>query len=647
MAGITQIHRHRQTDWHRTSRRLRTRRALWATFALATLATAMAPWAQAQVSIQARLDTDSPYVGDEVHYILVINAGGQALDSAPRYPDFEGFERAGAPMEQTRSSFSNINGRMSSVTTYQYTLPLVVQREGALRIAPTTVRIGGTEHASNPVEVTSRTPSTEGLPETLAREGIVPARAPGDNRLSEYLRDKIFLRPVISNLNPYLREQVVVSYYLYIDTELYQQRMLQSFRQRPWEPDSTALFESRIVDAGASGGQLSATSEVIDGREYYRALLLQTVLLPLRQGQTELPMFRARADVGVRFNTTAIQLNTRSFPLSIRPLPSEGRPADFSGAVGDFTITASINQSVVKEYDVAELRLVIEGTGNVATIAEPNLDPMDGIEVFSSDGETETEMRDGKFGGRKVFNIVLQPSQPGILTIPPVGFNFFNPQTAQYQTIQANPLTLHVEEDPDRQAGVLVVDSATARNGQNGAPQPRAMRAMTEIYSIHNTPDMAFVPTRPFHAQGSFWALQLAPLALLGAATWTGGRRRRLATDTAFARSARARERASKRLKGAAEALRREDHEGFYAEIALALRGLVADRCGLATAGATNQELRQAAAARSGDTPLADRLYEYLELCDAARYAPGSAPAGTEKWEDISKLVKQLEKKLK
>ena len=82
---------------------------------------------------------------------------------------------------------------------------------------------------------------------------------------------------------------------------------------------------------------------------------------------------------------------------------------------------------------------------------------------------------------------------------------------------------------------------------------------------------------------------------------------------------------ARKRLSRARDALGADDHRTFYAEVALALRGLVADRLNLAEAGLQTAELDEALARSDIDDDLRSRFVDCLEECDRQRFAPPSA----------------------
>jgi hypothetical protein len=109
--------------------------------------------------------------------------------------------------------------------------------------------------------------------------------------------------------------------------------------------------------------------------------------------------------------------------------------------------------------------------------------------------------------------------------------------------------------------------------------------------------------------------------ALLGA---LGLRRHRdrLQGDVAYARGRRAGRVAKRRLAEARLLVEGGDSRAFFAEVANALRGFVADRLNVAEAGMQIAELRMKLADRGVSTEVTSDFLRCLEQCDRQRYAP-------------------------
>jgi hypothetical protein len=91
-------------------------------------------------------------------------------------------------------------------------------------------------------------------------------------------------------------------------------------------------------------------------------------------------------------------------------------------------------------------------------------------------------------------------------------------------------------------------------------------------------------------------------------------------TDSGYARRRHARRDAQRRID---RALRVDDTAGQLTALAGALVGFISDRFDLPPGERTPQEVWTALAEHGLNSTWADQVAEFLENCDAARYAPG------------------------
>jgi hypothetical protein len=82
-----------------------------------------------------------------------------------------------------------------------------------------------------------------------------------------------------------------------------------------------------------------------------------------------------------------------------------------------------------------------------------------------------------------------------------------------------------------------------------------------------------------------------------------------------------ARSAAAKRLRGAQALLAKGEAAAFYAEVARAITGYLADKQGVVAAGLTREELARALAERGHPEELVNRVARVLDDCDRARFA--------------------------
>ncbi len=118
-----------------------------------------------------------------------------------------------------------------------------------------------------------------------------------------------------------------------------------------------------------------------------------------------------------------------------------------------------------------------------------------------------------------------------------------------------------------------------------------------------------------------FWIVALLPL--LAAAGALGVRRHfdRLEGDVAYARGRRAGRTARKRLQKA-KSLMEGDPNEFYAEVARAVRGFLADKLNVAEAGFLTEEVADVLQRRGVSEDVLREYGDCLAMCDRARFAP-------------------------
>jgi hypothetical protein len=111
----------------------------------------------------------------------------------------------------------------------------------------------------------------------------------------------------------------------------------------------------------------------------------------------------------------------------------------------------------------------------------------------------------------------------------------------------------------------------------------------------------------------------------------------RLAGDPAYARWRRAGKVAQSRLGKARTMVSGENSPAFYAEVATALRGFVADKLDVAEAGMQMREAEARLTARGASEDSVRAFAECIERCDRQRFAPQDSDA-----EEESRFLKHV-----
>lgn len=164
-------------------------------------------------------------------------------------------------------------------------------------------------------------------------------------------------------------------------------------------------------------------------------------------------------------SSSSEQLRIAPFKLIIQELPQLGRPADFSGAIGTFKLQGTLSKTQVHPGDIITLKLELSGKGwlNNAPMPAPLLSkefkPYPAKESLRQDNRITTEQ-------------IIIPLTTNALAIGAARFNYFNPQSEQYET----------SSSPQFNLSFLAIDNSAATN-------------QIKVISTERSPVAALTPT--------------------------------------------------------------------------------------------------------------------------------------------------------
>lgn len=576
-------------------------RASFLTLWIATLAM---PGAVVAQEIGARAFLSPSHVGVGRQFVLNVEVSGtQQLDTDPALPDMEDF--ASFLSAGTSTSIQMVNGRTSVAVTYQYRFQALT--EGTFEIGAVTVTAGGRTAATEPVSLTvsDAAPPSGGGAET------------GDPGAAISPED-LFIETRVSSTSAFENEPITVEYRIFTRVPV-QSYSITSLPQ-------TTGFWSEELEQPASP---QAERVVRDGSEYLTATVRRTVLFPTGPGSRTLDPLSVEAQVRVRdrglfdpfsdiFGRSSlfdqrlpVVVASRPVTIEVLPLPSTGRPGSFAGHVGTLGVSASVDRAQVETNEAVTLTVEYSGTGNLRTLSPPEIEFPAEFEAFPPEASDRISEGGGSLQGTRSFAYVLIPRVPGELTIPAVEVAYFDPVSQRYGSARSQPL------------GVAVAGEAA--EGEVPGAVPTAVETIREeIRFIHIAAPRFRRVGLPLYATGVFWVVLLVPLAAVGGAMVLRRHRDRLEGDVAYARVRRADRMARKRLARARGSAAGDPRE-FYAEVAGALQGLLADKLNIAEAGLVREEAGRIAARRGVSAETLARLFACLDDCDRQRFAPAGA----------------------
>ena len=583
----------------------------YAPVALCELTLAFAPTLEAQdVDVRAYL-TPANTVAVGRQFVLNLEITGvRSVDRDPVLPDLAAFAQYLG--SGTSTSMEMAGGRTTVALTIQYRFQAL--QEGTFRIEPLQVEVGGQIY------------NTDALPLTVSSASPSPGVSTGRPEVDGIAAADVFVTAEASRTTVLLGEPLTIEYRIWTRVDV-----------TSYNLTSVPEHEGFWVEDLGQATQPQVEQRVLDGQQYATAVIQRVALVPTGAGKRTIAPLGIEAQVRVRgmrdpldrlfgrsslFGSTNVStaVLSNSLTIEVEPLPP-GRPEPFSGVVGSLDITAEVDRDTVDANDAVTLTIRVSGQGHVRAIPEPVLAFPRDFEVFPPEVTESVQPSGDGLSGSKVFEYVLIPRIRGERTIPSVSMGYFDATSRRYRTATTNEIALAVTGE---------VTEAPVSLQRFGITQLR------EDIRFIRLGDGALRSVQPLLFRGAgFWTLFLLPMAALLGALGLRRHRDRLEGDVAYARGRSAGRVAKKRLADARRLVQRGDSRAFFADVARALRGFVADKLNVAEAGMQIAELRMKLAGRGASTEATSDLLECLERCDRQRFAPVGA--------DVEERVQFLE----
>ena len=579
------------------------RRALAGIVLAVTLFVAVMPAVHAQqqdIDVTAEVDKTELAVGEE--FTLWIKIDGALNPRQPAIPNYDGIRRLGPPSIQwVRDG--------TGTTVFAYVYRFEATKVGKVTIEPISVTVSG------------QTLSTEQVEVEVFQGLVVPTPGPGQGQPSsddESSEDgTMFVTASVDDDKPYLGQQVTYTFKFYRRSVLF--------------PSFGRFGQPRYAPPGFSGfwnGQETDQDEYTEtiGSNRYQVVELQTVLFPTVVGT--LVIEPAGLTVPIDFFESPNFLETDPIVIEVQPLPPTA-PAGFTGAVGSFDISAEVDNTNGKLNEPVQLTVRVEGEGNVETLPDPAWPDFENWRVFESPSESSSSVVDGQLVGTRTYESVLVPEKAGVLTVPEIGYTFYDPSVEEYVEAVTEPIVMSIAEADGMSPLLPSPGGGTA-----------VERAGSDVRHIKLVPSTLQQSSNGLIGGFVYWAAWGVPLlALVGAVAW---RRRQTASerDLAAARKRNA-------LPEARNALARAGQSGADPRVAVAdiLSEYLSARLDMPVTGLTHEAVDRWLQGLGVPLELALQVEGILGAAEMAKYAPevDDALAAEEHFERAARLLNEIE----
>jgi len=571
-----------------------------------------------EITVQVNLSPGTVALEEQATLEVTVSGASQNLPEVqmPSLPAFEVYSQGRS------TSVSYVNGQVSAAVTTSFLL--VPHKTGVFPIQGIAVVKDNRRFEGNSVTLTVVSKGQSTSPQLQQKADDSPGTA----------RD-YFLEASVDKKNPYVNEQVTLTLRFYIGVQYFSSPELD-------EPTTTGFWTELL-------GNSSPYYQKVNGRNY-RVIDRRYALFPTQTGELTIGRATIATTVAARNQRRdpfdmfgdlfpqGMKVTTHSDPITVkvRPLPQDNRPSDFTGTVGRFEITADADRTEVEVNQPVTVKIRISGVGNIKSVGEPVVPDLADFRVYRASSNENVAKTNDRIGGTKQFEEVFIPKRPGLLEIPALSFNFFDPEKGTYRTLATRPMSISVKKP---EGYVASPDVPYATTGMTLGSEAQ------DIRYIKDSPGDLRTPGQIILFSPLYLAVNGLPVLLLGGLVVVRLRRERLATDVRYARSRGASRMARKRLAKARSLVSLSNAHEFHGELSLAVMAFVADKLNISPHGLTSDRVAELLKERGAGEKVVEDTVNFLRQCDFARFAPAALTEKdlTEALERAEQIMVQME----
>lgn len=548
-------------------------------------------------------------------------------------PEIKDFYVLSGPQTSFSQSTQIINGKLTSSISNKYTYYLQATKKGKFTIAPAKYTVGNKEYLSDAMEI-----EVVGEDSAVRQQGDTDTGA-GQQGTQGVSSSDLYTRLLVNRKEVYIGESLVASLKIYSRVNL-------SGIQEVKYPD----FQSFLKEDIETPPLRNLGRENVNGSIYGTGILQQFLLYPQRTGNitiepaelTVLLQQQSRSndpffgDFFSTFTTVPKMIASQPVEIRVKALPP-GEPGSFDGAVGSFSLTSGISADTVAVNEAITYRMVLEGQGNLKLISAPGMKLPPDIEMYEPEVSSELRTSASGTSGSRIFEYVLIPRYHGEFTIPSVQYSYFDPSTEEYKTLESDSHKILVLQGDEAEGRTQVYGGASKENVRFLGKDIRYV--LTGRPNLKSGKDILLKNNAFLYAYPGILLVFIILIII-----WRERIKRN--SDIARVRNRKAAGLASRRLKQAAECLRKSDTEGFYAELLKAIWGYLGDKYNISLSELSIDSVNRILEKNKLDPALIDRLKEVIEKCEYSRYSPDSdISTADDIYQKAEKIIKEIENK--
>ena len=569
-------------------------------------------------------------------------------------PSFKNFSEVGSYQSSGGGMTVIVNGKViqggDEEESFNYTLVATTVGKFTIDAAKAMVNGKWIESGTLTIEVTNSGNATASNNSGNTSKGAASKNTAPSTNTTDGSNSDIFIKAFIDKTNPYVGEQVIVTYKLYtkIPVTQYGIDKLPAFSGF-WSQDLNNEKDKPV--------------QYKDG-QYVVAEVRKVALFPQKSGALKIDPLNLECIVQVQtqqkndpfasffndpffgnmgssfFNTVSeVKKTLISNPLSlyVKPLPVANQPAEFSGSVGKFNVEATIDKTSAKTNDAINLIYKVTGIGNISLIDKPKFDFPADLETYDPDIKENVIRSAAGVSGTKTFSYLIIPRNAGDFTIKPVEFSYFDLATNSYVTLTSPEFKLNIAKGKGD-------DKATVTS----ANKEDIKYLNSDIRYIKNNNVLLSQIGSCFYGSPLFFFFLLLPILLFVLFVIIYRKKLKENSNIALVRNKKATGVARKRLKAASVFLQENKKEPFLDEVFKALWGYVSDKLGIPISELSKETVNEKFNQKNVHEDIAQQFINTLNNCEYARFAPDDGTLTMDNiYNEAIDIITKMEKELK
>ena len=580
-------------------------------------------------------------VGERFRVVYEVNADGKNFAS----PNFGRLQVLSGPNTSTSSSVQYVNGKMTQAYSRTYTFIVQATQEGTVNISPATVKVDGKSYTSNPVKV-------KVVKASGAQQGNTKPSGQTSSSNGVLQDDDVYIRSYLNNKNPYLGEQIIITYKIFTKVPVTNLTMQKS-------PSYPGFWSKNLME---DNNKFKQSTQIIDGEEYIVADIAKYALFPQKSGKLTIESVEMECNAQLRvqsnkrrsndpfenfFNDPFFNRNVKNIKatlsskpskINVKQLPQQGKPDSFNGAVGEFSFRSEIDNENLSTNDALTLDVKISGKGNIELVTAPEVRFPSDFETYEPKVKSNIKSKYSGVSGSKSFEYLAIPRASGEFKIKPVEFSYFNPKDKKYHSFSSGELIVTVEKGSQSSSGITYSSSAQEDIRFIGQD---IHHIKTGSFDLKETGIFLF-------ASSLYYILVVIPfiLLILFIVMWKKQEKRR--SNVGLMKTRKATKIARARLQKAEKLKKADNEKAFYDEIAQALWGYIADKFNIPGANLSVDTVKETLQKKNVKADVIDSFVNTLNNIDFARFAPGDSGGKMENlYKEAIEAIMQAEKELR